>query len=581
MAKKRGRGRKKQPQRRHLRSVPTTSECESGGVEDQALFQGLRAALRGDHPAVLLEAVSGLLTATDPRQANPMTGEGPPIEQDTLLASFVDIDYAETTAALTVIQAFTADEAVAARIGAILSTRRQPMPGWLTVLADVEIRRVMQMTHILGDGDDYFLAAQFPTGEELTALVYVDHNMGTLVKDAFVIPDRVERVLQAVEETQDDPDQTWDDFDPADARAIIEDAIAQGARTLPQPESESWPLCRPLVEWLVGKLPAGGSVPERPEWSDAQIDALHDDFFASPYGRDLDHEDERALLDNITWFGTGYGPGDPLRWSPVNVEVLLADWMPRKIVADTAYLAKAPGLLRGFIRFCHDRKGIRADLTTETLDAVDQWEPEFQRVIRSSRPQGPAALLAGLLDEEYDDPGQEFMAAYLGATVGGLEVLRNLDDEPLPDEPFEWAGIPEDVRERVTEVLELCDRCADELFDVEHRTAFRRLLSRATVGDPSIFRRKGRADRAAAAICWTIAKANYTVAAPGKIESQQLSAWFGLKDSASQRSEAFQKAIGVNPHRQFGDMRLGTPDFLIGARRAQIIDQRDRRLADA
>ena len=74
-----------------------------------------------------------------------------------------------------------------------------------------------------------------------------------------------------------------------------------------------------------------------------------------PYGRSLDRDDERAA-GSIVWFGTGWGPGDPYRWSPVNVELLLADWIPRKIVAEPSFLAKAPNLLRAFIRYCHDRR---------------------------------------------------------------------------------------------------------------------------------------------------------------------------------------------------------------------------------
>ena len=67
-----------------------------------------------------------------------------------------------------------------------------------------------------------------------------------------------------------------------------------------------------------------------------------------------------------------------------------------KIVAPAEYLAKAPDLLRAFIRFAHADVGLRSDLTDETLAAIDAWEPEYQQTIRSPRPQGPAALLAAL-----------------------------------------------------------------------------------------------------------------------------------------------------------------------------------------
>jgi hypothetical protein len=134
----------------------------------------------------------------------------------------------------------------------------------------------------------------------------------------------------------------------------------------------------------------------RPEWSAAAKRELADRFLASDFGSAMDDEDHRGLLGNLLWFGTDYGPGDPLRWSPVAVEILMIDWIPRKIIAPAELLAKAPDLLRAFIRFGHAERGIRADLTSATLAAVDKYEPDYQRIIRSDRPQGPAALLAGM-----------------------------------------------------------------------------------------------------------------------------------------------------------------------------------------
>ena len=49
--------------------------------------------------------------------------------------------------------------------------------------------------------------------------------------------------------------------------------------------------------------------------------------------------------------------------------------------------------------------------------------------------------------------------------------LDRLDDNPLPDEPFLWEGIPDDVTARVGELLALTDRCCEEMLDVEYRTA--------------------------------------------------------------------------------------------------------------
>jgi hypothetical protein len=205
--------------------------------------------------------------------------------------------------------------------------------------------------------------------------------------------------------------------------------------------------------------------------------------------------------------------------------------------------------------------------------------------IRSSRPQGPAALLAGLFDEAYDDEEElsvgEMMLERLDATVGGRFALQNLDTEPLPDEPFEWAGIPDDIRPVVQEMLEACDRCAEELLDDEHRTAMRRFLSRAAVAAPANFRRRASALRGAAAIAWVICRANDSAGTYlGGLSVQELLAWFGVKGSVSDRADPLLRANGVDPTQLYGYMTLGASDLLTAKRRAEVIAQRDRWLGE-
>lgn len=571
-------GRGKRP-KRHLRSVPPPPSVRP---EDQPLFQTLRDALRSDQPLALLELVSGLINATDTRSRNPWARNDDGPRLDDLVESLIGTSFAQTTAALTVIRELVPDQVMAERIGRELSTRHQPLPDWLGALQNTRADpEVWLLTHVLGDGDDYFFGATLPDGRRLTALVYVDHNMGSVVKDAFVIPEPLAVVVERIKDVRQSG-QSLMQFDPADARAIVETAIDHGSRLFPPLESESWPVCRPLVEWLVRLQPAGGVVPERKEWTDEERTAIAADFFASPFGITLDTVDARDLLDSVLWFATDWGPGDPYRWSPVNVEILLVDWFPRKIVADTQFLAGLPNLLRAFIAYCHDHEGISATLTAETLTSVDRWEGEFQRLIRTDRPQGAAALAAQLLGEGYggfdddDDSMAKYILERLVAVVGGRLQLQNLTDEPLNDEPFDWAGIADDIRPAVEKVMALCDRCADELFDVEHRTAMRRFLGRAAVADPAIFRRKASPERGAAAVAWVICRANHSVGRYGVPQVAELLEWFGLKGSVSQRAEPLLRANGVDPHAQYGEVALGAADLLTAARRRSIIQVRDR-----
>lgn len=544
-------------------------------------------ALAEDQPLLLLSLASSLLSALEPRDPSPfeLAPEPDLPTRDELVRIFLDAPLLETSALLAVIAELSGDDITRRRIRREIAERAHALPGWLTDLGRATVERVVEMVHVLGDGDNIMIGLSVPGGHALSIVVYIDHNMGTLVKDAFVIPEPLAELIEHMRVAAGDgPDTTWADLAPGDARVRIRDAIERGAITFPPFETDSWPACRPLVEWAIGMLPTGGKGYRRPNWNADRLRKLTDRFFASPFAADLDDADHRNLLGSVLWFGTDYGPGDPLRWSPVAVEILLVDWIPRKIVADVAYLAKAPDLLRAFIRFCHHERKIRPALTEETLAAVDKYEPEYRRIIAAPRPQGPAALLAAMgalhpdgpwLEPAGEAPGVgEIMLDSLRRAVGGEDALTALDGTPLPDEPFDWQPICADIHQRVAEVLGLLDRCCDELLDVEYRTACRRVLGRAAAEDPEIFRRRGKAETAAGAVCWIIGKAN-DLFSPA-MQVKDLMGFFGIgQGSVSQRSEAFLRAIGVDPADRFGTMDLGSPDYLTSTRRTEIITLRE------
>ena len=161
----------------------------------------------------------------------------------------------------------------------------------------------------------------------------------------------------------------------------------------------------------------------------------------------------------------------------------------------------------------------------------------------------------------------------LAEAVGGEENLRALSTDPLPDEAFDWTPVDEDLRDRVDEVLGLLDRCAAELFDVEFRTAARRLLADVVAADPAILRR-GRPDTAAAAIAWLVGKAN-EVFDPSDtgLSIGELTGWFGLSTSPSQRAGTMLAALGIETDVYRG-IRLGSPRYLTSVQRQRIIQRR-------
>lgn len=544
------------------------------------LFAQIRTAMGDPDPMHLLGLASSLLTVVDRRgKTNPFApaDEAPDTPtREELAAMFIDVPTPETTALLSVIaELANDDELLKARIRRELATRPESGPPWLGALATSSAHRAVRMAHILGDGDNIIVGVRLGD-HEITLVVYVDHNLGFLVKDAFVVSEPIAVVVGQYQDIADDQDVTWEELSLADTRAWIDEAVTLSAITYPPIETESWPACRPVIEWVTRSLPKGGSGYRRPQWDSKAIDALADRFFASQWGRPLDDADHRRLLESLLWYGTDYGPGDPLRWSGVQVEILFMDWLPRKIVAPAEYLAEAPELLRAFVRFAHNESGVRDDLTGETLAAIDAYAPEYQKLIRSPRPQGPAALLDAL--GEYVEPywSQELELDSLARLVGGMEELDQLDTVPLPDEPFDWSDIPDDVTPRVAEVLELTDRCCDALLDVEYRTVARRVLARVASRGPAMFRRKARTDTAAAAVVWIAGKANgqcELVAGPLRLRSADIMRHFNSKSSPSQRAAAMLRA-GDFPGSPY-DVELGSPDYLTAERREEIIRRRD------
>ena len=562
------------------------------------LLADVRRALTDRHPLSLLTYVSTLLCVTDSRRNQPFARPDAPdlaaLTREELVRTFLDVPAPETSALLAVIAEMAGDDDVLrARIRRELTARPKIEPAWLAQLSETSTYRAVRMSHVLGDGDNIMLGARLPGGHEITCIIYIDHNLGTLVKDGFVVPESIARMVAEFRRVTDDPDTRWDDISLADARARVDAAIELAAITFPPLETETWPACRALVEWISRGLPEGGAGYQRPQWDSAALGRLADRFFGSPYGTRLEDPDHRGLLESLLWYGTDYGPGDPLRWSAPKVEILLDDWIPRKILAPAEYLSKVPDLLRAFIRFAHAEIGLRSDLTDETLAAIDDWEPQYQQTIRSPRPQGPAALLAALgidtedmtdvpVDAEEPESFEQSMLRWLVLDVGDQIQLDRLDDHPLPDEPFRWEGIADDVTARVHEVLTLTDRCCEELLDFEYRTACRRVLARVAFREPALFRRKGRAETTAAALVWIVGKANDLFEQrTGGMQVRDLMSHFGLgQSSVSQRAATMLRAGRF--HDDTYIVRLGSPDYLVATRRRRIVKMREsyRQLAE-
>ena len=121
-----------------------------------------------------------------------------------LAESFAEVVLPETTALLAALAEVSPDELTRARARRAVAARPHPLPDWLARLDEASVYRAVESTHVLGDGDNVLLGARLP-GHELTAVVYIDHNLGTVVKDAFPVPSTVTDVVGRLREAAGRP----------------------------------------------------------------------------------------------------------------------------------------------------------------------------------------------------------------------------------------------------------------------------------------------------------------------------------------------------------------------------------------
>ncbi|MGZ4791426.1 MAG: hypothetical protein ACXWBO_06155 [Ilumatobacteraceae bacterium] len=450
---------------------------------------------------------SGLIEVSTPRPTDSWSGrkrsDGPAVFE-----TFVDSGLAPMAALAYAVAALHPSELLTASLThKIPSDVLRSGPKWLPSIGDIVVTDVQRTSDTLGDGENLMISWRWPAGLTATMVVYIDHNMGTVVKDAFVVPEGAAG-MAAVYERIADPNITLERFDAADARARIHESIEHGDRIVPPLESEQWPQIRPLLEFLLRLLPQGGAGFERPSWPDSGRRRLLDEFAASDVATlsGLDANELRELADPLIWFACDYGPGDPLRWSPVSVEVVLADWYPRKVLAPAAELVRLPEALAALIRYAHDVRGVPADLTTETLAAVERWRGHFDRAIRqpgrssSAYAERRSPVASGLPSNEAIDAVRRMLVDL----VGSEEALASLDDVPLGDVPFHWRSVPSDIRAPTEMTLAWLDRWAVELFDAEVRTIARAVLAACVDADPGLMKRSHNPERVAAAILWVV-----------------------------------------------------------------------------
>ncbi len=146
-------------------------------ADRQPLIRSLRELLRAKEAWEFPATVSSLLAVPDEDRA----------QLAEFVESLIGTPLAETTAPLHVVAAMADDDLQRRRIHRELAGRTHPVPELLRRFAEVRVNRAVLMSDAVGDAENVMLDLAEPAAGPATFVVYVDHLLGTLVKDAFLV----------------------------------------------------------------------------------------------------------------------------------------------------------------------------------------------------------------------------------------------------------------------------------------------------------------------------------------------------------------------------------------------------------
>ena len=218
-----------------------------------------------DHPFALLSLASVMIVEII--EASPQgsdAGVSPARGIELLAAGMIESKAPEQVAFGLVLAALSLDKAMPDRIGERVDSV-DGFPSWVSELHLAQPAVPWSMNHILGDDQNIFVGVSFGDGVDATLVVYVDHLIGSAVKEVTLTPEPVEAVVDRFVESMEADEASFQELDPAGVRALLEDAIHASTLLPVEHQTENWPRFRPLLAWVLALLPEGGTAPERAE----------------------------------------------------------------------------------------------------------------------------------------------------------------------------------------------------------------------------------------------------------------------------------------------------------------------------
>lgn len=265
---------------------------------------------------------------------------------------------------------------------------------WADLIGRPEFVEAWTFEDTFGDQRGYYANFRYEGRPDHTVSALYDRNLGGIVKDAFA------GYLGSDARTQAEQNGLeLNDADPTVMAGELLFGIETGDMYIENDLTDDFKTHRGILRSRLRTL-GQPEEPRREVFGEAGKKALIREFLHSNHAHGLDESTD--LIEFALAARCDDGDGDPLRWSPIVVELFMMDFLPRKVTLDTGQIRALPDLLRRWVRFCLEKKGLEDRWISQTESAVDRWAPEFKRAATDpgsfgmAKSVGQAMLAAGV-----------------------------------------------------------------------------------------------------------------------------------------------------------------------------------------
>jgi len=301
---------------------------------------------------------------------------------------------------------------------------------WAVQIGTPGFEGAWQLGDPYGDQLAYYATFRYPGRPPHTLMALYDENLGGIIKDAFAATPLEDPRPRAERE----PGARVADADPGEMAARIVRAIETGDLYLDNDWTPEFKQTRALLLSRMRRLPPA-TLPDPTDPPDDEARAaLTAEFLASPFG--TSGEEAASIVAHCLDARCDFGDGDPLRWSPIVVELFMLDYLPRKATLDAREIRALPDVLRLWVRFALTKRGLEERWIAETEEAVRRFAPGFRKAVTDPSRFGPAkaianAMLAAGIDLTDQRAVDAWIADFNARPQAGREGF--LGEFPLPD----------------------------------------------------------------------------------------------------------------------------------------------------